>query len=165
MQVLFFPYYPDNPYQPNLMKALAEKGYHVEGVKDISLLTLARAVKGHQIYHLHWTHPYLVADKLWKAIIKAGLFFAILGSVKLRGCRLVWTVHNLGDHEKKQQKFEMFAHCLLARLCDQIIVHSKFAHKKVIEEYQLSNYSDRVKIIPHGSYSGKLSEHLSPGRG
>jgi len=81
--------------------------------------------------------------------------------VKLRGCKLVWTVHNLGDHEKKQQKFEIFAHRLLARLSDQIIVHSKFAKKKVIEKYQLSTKSDRVQIIPHGNYLGNYPNTLA----
>ena len=161
MKVLFFPYYPNNPYQPNLAKSLRAHGYEVKGVKDISLLTLIRAMKGINIYHLHWTHPYIVSDKLWKAVVKAAIFFLILIILKLRGRILIWTVHNLGEHEKKQQNFELFAHRILARLCGGIIVHSRYARQKVIEQYCLKKHAAKVQIIPHGHYIGNYPDDMT----
>ena len=57
MNILFFPYWPQNPYQPNLAGALREKGVIVKGVKDDSFQALAHSVKDQDILHIHWTNP------------------------------------------------------------------------------------------------------------
>lgn len=161
MKVLFFPYLPRNPYQPNLAKALGGKGVSVTGVKDISLRSLLASTRGQEILHLHWTHPYLMAVEIAPAVLKSACFFLILVSQKAFGKKLIWTVHNLGEHEKRHPAFELFCHRLLARLADGIIVHSRHARKKVMDFYRLGGKTDKIRVVPHGHYIDNYPNHIT----
>jgi hypothetical protein len=45
VNVLFFPYWPANPYQPNLAKVLGKRGAEVKCVEDSSFLTFISSSK------------------------------------------------------------------------------------------------------------------------
>ncbi|MBW2467222.1 MAG: glycosyltransferase, partial [Deltaproteobacteria bacterium] len=162
MNALFFPYLPRNPYQPNLAKALEEKGVSVTGVKDISLRSFLASVKGQDILHLHWTHPYLLAAKVFPTIRKSFCFFLVLVFQKVKGKKLIWTIHNLGEHEKRHPLFELYCHKFLAWLADGIIVHSQYARKKVIDVYRLGHQTDKIAVIPHGHYIDNYPNQITP---
>jgi beta-1,4-mannosyltransferase len=152
VKVLFFPYWPTNPYQPNLATALGEKGIIIQGVEDTSFQTLKYSVKDQDILHLHWTNPYLLAPKISDSLHMTFLFFRFLFFQKAIGRKIVWTVHNLGEHEPRHPGLELFCHRLLAKISDGIIVHSQYAQKKILETYRLGHQADKTRIIPHGNY-------------
>ena len=161
VNVLFFPYWPANPYQPNLAGALREKGVIVKGVKDDSFQALAHSVKNQDILHIHWTNPYMLAPKLSISIRNSLHFYRFLKNQKKTGRKLVWTIHNLGEHEPRHPGFELFCHRLLARLSDGIIVHSRYALEKAVETYRLERQADKIRIIPHGNYMGNYPNDIS----
>jgi glycosyltransferase involved in cell wall biosynthesis len=115
---------------------------------------LVRSAEGQDILHLHWAHPYLLSSKLSLAIQNALAFFRFLLRQKARGKKLIWTIHNLGEHDKRHPRFERLCNRCLARLADGIIVHSRYAQGKTIEAYRLGRQADKVRVIPHGNYIG-----------
>lgn len=160
MKVLFFPYWPANPYQPNLMKALEAQGATAAGVKDTSFVTLAESAMGQDVLHLHWSYPYLIGPNFVSSLEMTFQFFKILIRQKFKGSKFIWTIHNLGEHEHKHPRFELFCHRLLARFADGIIVHSRFAQEKTLEAYWLRHHSEKVRIIPHGNYIGNYPNEV-----
>ena len=159
MQTLFFPFYPNNPYQPNLVRELSALGYMVDGQNEISPRALFKSLcRGYKIYHLHWTDPYIMSERLPISILKSSFFIVFLILIKLKGSRLVWTIHNFGKHEKSQQRFELFVHRIIAKLSNGIIAHSKFAKRIVTEKYSVEKQPDKIHVIPHGSYIGNYPE-------
>lgn len=161
IKVLFFPYWPDNPYQTNLMNALKVQGAIVEGVKDTSFETLAEAARGQDVLHLHWSHPYLIGSKLNTSFEMAYQFFRFLILQKLKGQKLVWTIHNLGEHDKRQPGIELTFHKLLARLVDGIIVHSYYSKIKTIETFKISSITSKIHVIHHGNYINNYPNVIS----
>jgi len=161
MNVLFFPYWPANPYQPNLAAALKEREVIVNGVRGTSFQDLADSVKDQDILHLHWTNPYILAPKISASVRMSLYFFKFLRNQKKRGRKLVWTIHNLGEHEPRHPVFELFCHRILAWLSDGIIVHNQYARDAIVKAYRLNQHTDKIRVIPHGNYINNYPNNIS----
>jgi len=83
---------------------------------------------------------------------RTALFFGQVLALKSLGVRLVWTVHNLVNHERRHEALEIGACRLLARLVDAVIVHCDAAARRVSEAYRISG--DSIHVVPHGRYGG-----------
>ena len=148
-------YSRSNPYQRELVTALGEYGVHVT-LCNFNVLPLLRAVwvfGKPDILHLHWTDGFIVAGNWPKTILKTLRFFIELLVVKALGVKVVWTVHNLSNHEKINSSYESFVNRILIHFYNQIIVHCSAARKAVIQLYHLADrFADKVHVIPHGHY-------------
>jgi hypothetical protein len=94
----------DNPYQRLLADALGSLGVSTEFPRGYRRgLPLTRgAGSWPEILHLHWLTAYLRARSgVWRAGYAAKLLLD-LQLLRLRGVRLVWTVHNLVEHEERR---------------------------------------------------------------
>jgi len=148
-------YSRNNPYQRELAAALEKCGAHVI-LCNFSVLPLIRAVWVYgkpDVLHLHWTNDFIVADGWPKTILKTVRFLIELLVVKALGIRIIWTVHNLSNHEKVNSSYEIIVNRYLIHLYDQIIVHCSSARSAVIQLYQLPDrLANNVHVIPHGNY-------------
>ena len=156
MKVLFIPFdrKGNNPYQKLLLNHLQDLGVEVEGSGTYRIFSLLRSAFSHwkpDILHLHWHHPFLLGSNMIKTIIKSVSFIIELLILKLFRVKIVWTVHNITNHEEKFRSMELFFSKILSRLCDKIIVHSPAAKKKVIEVYG-ANRNFSIVVIPLGNY-------------
>jgi glycosyltransferase involved in cell wall biosynthesis len=157
MKVLFIPFYSGNPYQRELAKALKDYGVKTTKANLVAgRLPVLRAIQLNgkpDVLHLHWTHSFLLGRNRARSIIKSFLFTFELCIVKLLGIKLVWTIHNLSSHERKDSETELFSQRICIRLYDQIIVLCKFAVEAVIQTYQLPDrFRGNICVIPHGHY-------------
>ncbi len=155
-KILMLPDYSRfNPYQRELVTALEEYGVHVT-LCSFNVLPILRALWVHgipDILHLHWTDVYFVAGKGLKTFLKTIRFFMELFIVKALGVRVVWTVHNLSNHEKINAGYETFINQALIKIYDQVIVHCLAARESVIQFYRLKDSSaHKLNVIPHGHY-------------
>ncbi len=156
MRVLMMPdCRANNPYQTLLAEALTEEGATVEFSQDYRRVfpfwrALRQSQNQFEIFHLHWTHPYLKGKVYWIKLIYSIKFLIDIWLVKLSGAQVVWTVHNLTSHEAKFPKLECWVHRQLARECSGIIVHHQNAKADVIKQYQTN--SEKISVIPHGHY-------------
>jgi len=139
-----------NPYVRLLIEALEGAGERVELARGKSPVLLLRSLRRHgvpRIVHLQWHHPYLTAERLPVAIARAVLFFLQCALLRLLGARLVWTVHNLVEHERRHEAWEHAAGRLLARMATPI-AHCPAAAGEVAAAFGVP--VERVRVVPHG---------------
>ena len=153
-----------NPYQGLLYEAVqtADARYVVlyvrrhPGLGPVPFfvrVTLAR-VRGFRLLHLHWPQFALHWDG--RHLLRLSLVNArvSLWWVRLLGIRLVWTVHNAIPHEPETADDAAISRTL-ARVAARKIVHSAETTEQLAG---LGADTDRVAIIPHGSYVASYSE-------
>jgi beta-1,4-mannosyltransferase len=131
----------------------------------LPLSKLKKSVPAVAVIHIHWLST-LIAPILWsrnpiRQYLRLFLFLIDLTWVKLNGTRVVWTVHNLFEHESNNLEAEKRARKLLARCSNHIIVHSQSAKELVQTRYGL-NISEKISVTRHGSYDGHYA--IQPGR-
>jgi glycosyltransferase involved in cell wall biosynthesis len=154
MRALIIPYFDRNPYQDLLAQALSKHGVKVEFKNDFRFTTALKIMQGKtrpDILHIHWTYPYMLENSRYKSVLLSSIFILKLRLLKLLGLKLVWTVHNTLNHEKKFGSIDLFYRKILVRLCNKVIVHGKLAKTEIENLYGLSKNS-KISIIPHGNY-------------
>lgn len=154
---LILPEWTDgNPYLLLLQKALAGRDIHASFASELGaahpLREMARG-QGPQILHFHWTEPFISGTSTTTALRRATRFVTALLLLRLRGCQLVWTVHNLERHDALHPRLELLAHQLLARIAHALIVHHPIADGITRRKFRLSP-SKRILVAPHPHFIG-----------
>lgn len=157
-RVLHIPY-NRTPYQRLLLDNLKVFDLDVEYGRivtfppfgDISLLVNLLTGHGVDIIHIHWQHKFLLGRNKMRTILRSLSFITQVLLMKTLGKKVIWTVHNIKNHEKRHEKLEVFFSTILAHCVDAIIVHCEFARCKVREIYKIRN-KKKIAVIPHGSY-------------
>lgn len=169
MKVFFIPFYKDNPYQLDLANALNLYGVEVKLIENIEgrifpfLRTIVKNGRP-DIIHLHWTSLFLLGRNGIISVIKSIFFLFELCILKLLGIRLVWTVHNLFNHEKVDPVIEKNVHhicCII--LYDKIITLSSLSIEAIMHAYQLPDrIKNKISVVPIGncinSYNNKITK-------
>lgn len=148
MLVNFWPVFDRNPYQRLLVEYLAPLGVEVDGRK---LWSVALRRGGVDVVHLHWLHPAFVSRHGVVAAVKFAWFVIVFMLLKLKGIRIVWTVHNLKNHENRQLWLDRLCAGFVARYCDSIIAHGNTAKETIVKTFDLQDLH-KVVVIPHGHY-------------
>lgn len=161
MNVLFLPNFSAaNPYQLKLAESLEGHGIHVildKGKGWLPLIETLKAYRRLDVLHLHWSHPYT------RSALKAATFLFEVLLLKFTGTKIVWTVHNLLNHEKHASKLEMLCNQIIVRLCDQLIVHCLFAKDAVVKVYNLpERVSEKINVVAHGHYIDTYENRMTP---
>lgn len=163
-RVLFLPDFgARNPYQRELRAALESRGVSVSGepVGRHTFLEILRAWLSHgrpDVIHQHWTHNFLGQRANGTVArfgrLRAALFLGQLRLLRVLGVRVVWTVHNLGHHERLGDGGQdMRVHKRLVGIADAVICHCDAAADAVTHEYGLAERDRRkLHVIPHGNY-------------
>jgi glycosyltransferase involved in cell wall biosynthesis len=156
VSVLLLPYFGrENPYQRELAQALRALGLTVRSDVDLThpLLNTLRRCGELDVLHLHWTSPFLISKGRARSLVKAALFLVTLLCVKSQGVKIVWTVHDWLDHERRDPQLEWRLHRLLCHIYDQIIVHCAGAREHITAVYRLpEKIGEKVTVVPHGNF-------------
>ncbi len=151
MRVLHVPDVRDaNPYQHRLAEALQARGVTVDHASShaFPLTHVLPPSRRPEILHLHWAHPFLLADNPLLARSKARLVPRVLGSLRRLGVGLVWTVHNLSEHAARHPQVELEARRRLARTVNALLTHCPAARDAVVDTYNVD--PAKVHVAPHG---------------
>jgi len=155
IKVLFIPdYSKGNPYQKALANSLFQEGFNVEFDNTSYPFLMLKLLINYEkpyILHIHWQHPLLLANNLFKTIIKSVSFIFELIILKAFRVKIVWTVHNIKNHENKHLWIEHSFTTLLARLSDAIIAHCERAKHEIRAIYRVKN-DNKITVIPNGNY-------------
>lgn len=150
-----------NPYLDRLGSSLQGLGVSIV-LKDypsrwLVLNALKSAVPDATVIHIHWLHtliaPILWTGSGWRRRARLLLLWLDLMLLRLRGTRLVWTVHNLVEHESSNRQVEIQIRRLIARGCHRMIVHSDSAGDAVQRCYGL-RLAHKTLVARHGNYDG-----------
>ena len=162
------PWEIENTYLRLLLDNLKKLGLDVECGKtikyltfvDMSLLFNATRNSRPDIIHLHWQHPFLLDNTRFRTIVKSLLFIIQLFIIKILGVKLVWTVHNLKNHENKHEELELFFSRIIARHADAIITFCEAAKLDIQKVFKVKK-SDKIYVIQHGSYRNAYKNTVS----
>lgn len=155
-----------NPYQTLLADALRELGIEVrlgDGPtrRPVAPVLLAWVRAGMpRVIHLHWLHRYLepvLGRRKWAAR-RTLLELRILRRL---GVRVIWTLHNIGEHDGKHQSLETAFHRQVVELSDVVICHCEATRQLAIDAYGLpAPTHDRLRVVAHGNYAGWYADTL-----
>jgi len=165
LNVFFLPDYTEvNPYQRELAEALERQGVSVttssKGGKWFPVLQAFYTHRDADVFHCHFFHQMMIgttiSDRL-TPIISFALSARLLAEllvVKLLGTKLVWTAHDLLNHERRAMHVELaFKHVIIRFLCDDVIIHCDGAAETLIETYRLPERThEKMTTVPHGHF-------------
>jgi len=156
--VSHYPLFRKNPYNVLMLEAIQNAGVLTLALTG-SLPELLRFLFGrhnYRILHLHWVSMFVTSALLPTAVLKMCLFHTGLLIWRFRGRKIVWTVHNLVNHERKRLWLERLHSRLTASAADAVLVHGGRARTLVARTFDVP--LKKIHIIPHGNYVSKLPE-------
>jgi beta-1,4-mannosyltransferase len=149
MHIIFTPHVPRNPYQASLAGALGRLGADV-APWDKGLRALARQARPGLIVHIHWHSRFFIGQGMLRSMKRTLASAFHLWRIRRKGAKIVWTVHNLVNHEKLQVFWDKLGARLLVRAAGGIIVHSAETRAAVIRQWGAAPH--KIAVIPQGSY-------------
>lgn len=145
----------ENPYNWLLYQHVRARGH------DVVEFTRANATAGRfDVLHIHW--PEIAWERLSgpSAALKAAAIIALFSLMKLKGTRIVWTVHNLRSHDQKHPLLERAYYWALHMLCDGMIALSDVGRRLANERYP--RLARRASVtIPLGHFRGHYPDDIS----
>lgn len=161
INVRFYPDYTStNPYQRLLYSDDAEEviirpGSLSEATADIDSESYRKT-----IFHLHWISFVLAgASNIDDARKLSNDFLEDVRVFLEKGGSLVWTIHNLVEHDSKYREIEIELRQGLAALAERVHIHSYSSIDSVEKEYSLPR--EKLAIIPHGNYCGYYPNYVN----
>lgn len=160
LRALHLPFDGANPYQRLLFEALKEKG--IDCIPDGQRWDIVRAVRQAEanLVHFHWLTPWATKTRRSMFGLKLVSFVLQLAWLRMRSVPIIWTVHNLKDHERRAPVRDGIMARLLARLSDAVIVHSKSARDQVLTALPVR--PSRLFIVPHGTFIEVYPNTIDP---
>jgi glycosyltransferase involved in cell wall biosynthesis len=161
MRVLLAPYFDDNQYQELCRDRLEARGVDVRVEDNPRPLRLfAHRLTSVDVLHVHWTHPYFLFgsyDRLyrlplsWLFCAVAALVFVFQLSLATRLCdRVVWTVHNECNHERRYERLDRWVSTRVARRANEVHLWDERTRDRARRAFGIPR--DRTQIVPHGNY-------------
>lgn len=150
-----------NPYQNLLIGSLRKQGKSISlhdfpsGILPLNqLITQNPAIK---VIHIHWINDYISRIFWSRSTLKITARILILATditlSRIRGRRVIWTIHNSVSHESPNESLEISARKTIAITCSRIIIHSASALNTIEKLYNLK-LTKKTSVIPHGNYDG-----------
>lgn len=135
-----------NPYLRLLKDALGDAGVRCRG--GIGFLWWG----DHSLVHVHWPEAMARHRLTAGALLKSALMVGGLVAARLRGRKVIWTVHNLQTHEgAARPMLETLAWAVFQRAVSGVILLTAGAEAEFLTRYP--QLADRPRaVIPHGHY-------------
>jgi glycosyltransferase involved in cell wall biosynthesis len=152
-----------NLYQSQLSEGLEKLGNQVRGVSNETFFLPAKIkATDADILHLHWLDTFFCLSssrrnplllRLEPLAVLAKLSLSILGlmTLKLGGIKIVWTAHNLKNHENLYPLSDRFFTSFIIKLSDAIITHCEVAKAELVSQFRLKT-ADKIFTVYHGNY-------------
>lgn len=158
-------YSESNPYQAELIAALQDDDIEVACVHAHPWMPLLRgwiATGRPDRLHIHWITPFIGTNRWWiSAVLGVRLLLEVM-VLRLVGCRIVWTVHNLQAHEARNPRTDRTVRRLMAQLSHVLIAHCERARDRIETAYELAGRCPGpIEIIPHGHFGESYQTDLS----
>lgn len=163
MRVLMCPdFRATNPYQRLLAAAVSQHNITVQWGEHGRFALLRSLQQKPDLIHLHWTAPFWLDAHPLRSRAAALRFLAELLLVRQQGVKLVWTLHNLQNHERTNPRLEHAVNRQIGRLVDHVLVHCAAAETAVVQTYHLPPaFRRKLTTTGHGSFIGVYDNAIS----
>ncbi len=113
----------------------------------------------YEIFHIHWPEASLAHPSFIRVFLKSTIFLILVFLCKLKGTKIVWTIHNLRSHEYYHPLFEGIFWKFFIPMVDCYISLGEKADSMAKEKFL---FLKRKKgfIIPLGHYRNYYSVSL-----
>ncbi len=161
LKAIFLPVFEQiNPYQEQLIKHLVALGMQIEKGNTSNYLIPTIIEEGKpNILHLHWLHPLFVRSNWLKSLIRLTILIAELYILRLIGIKIIWTAHNIKNHDSLYLKFDQICTTFIAKISHGIIAHSQTAKDEICKKLKIKN-RDKIFVVPHGNYIGYYDNNI-----
>ncbi|HEX8253689.1 MAG TPA: glycosyltransferase [Thermoanaerobaculia bacterium] len=150
MRVLFVSRWKFNPYQKRLVAELRAAGVEViERDFDAASRASTIAEERPDVLHLQNIHAGL------RSIGSVVRFMHALLVTRIARVKVVWTVHDLQDHDNRTPRLDAMTSKFTSRFADALIVHCDAVHALV--------RNANVTTIHHGQLIDEYPNHVSRG--
>ncbi|MGF2036716.1 MAG: glycosyltransferase family 4 protein [Nostoc sp. CmiVER01] len=143
-----------NPYITQLSDNLEKVGIELvlPGISSSTTFFLPLVILREKadFIHLHWLDPFFAYQNQFN-ILKLLVVVLQLVLLKLFGIKIIWTVHNLKNHESVNFIFDRIYSIIVAELSNAIITHCQVAKEETVKQFSIRN-KDKVFVVPHGNY-------------
>jgi len=145
----------ENPYNWLLYTHMASLGVKVEEFSPYRVL-----VGRYDVWHLHWPEGGLMCLNLLQALrLSLGLVI-LVELARIRGTKIVWTVHNLKSHEGLYPKLEAWFWQAFIRRVDGYISLSETAGQLALRCFP-TLHERQGFVVPHGHYRGVYPNQIT----
>jgi beta-1,4-mannosyltransferase len=142
-----------NPYNGLLYGAIERRGARVDE------FAVGKLLRGrYDVWHIHW--PERIAHS-GLAVVRLAVFAALVLLAKVRGTRIVWTVHNLEGHARRHPGLERSFMRWFAGKLDGVVCLSENGKAAVQERYPALRVRPAA-VVPLGHYVGGYPNHVGP---
>lgn len=135
-----------NPYNALLYRELQQLGVEVEEYRHSLALR-----NPPDIAHFHWPDGDINRPSLLKSLQRMLMLAIAVWVIKMRGTKVVWTVHNTAPHDARRPGLSQAFMQWFAKNCDGFIFMSEANRTAFYSRYKPSPNAGSV-IIPHGHY-------------
>ncbi|MRR54303.1 MAG: glycosyltransferase [Deltaproteobacteria bacterium] len=135
-----------NPYNWLLYSNMSRESASVEEFSTKKLL-----FGTHDVLHIHWPEWQISHKNFFLSLFRFIRLLLILDMARFKKIRIVWTVHNLADHEKYHKKLAAIFRLSLIRRLDGFISLSSVGKDQALRLYPSLGTIQNC-IIPHGHY-------------
>lgn len=110
--------------------------------------------RSYDIFHFHFPERVFYFNSFRKAAIRILWVGSVIAWVKLRGTKLVWTVHNLRSHEQPRSSWiDKLYYGFFTRAVDCYICMNPSTRTPLLERYP-ALAGKPFRLIPHPHYRG-----------
>lgn len=153
MDIVFLPdHTAGNPYQRCLANGIEDADTNVAIASGYPLDTLKTILWTRpDVIHLHWISPFIISNTLFGSLVRSVVLLIATLAAKSVGISVVWTVHNVLDHERRYPRLDLGVRTLYARIADRMLVHCPAAVDTIRDRYQVPQET-HISVVPHGHY-------------
>jgi len=156
IKALHFPYYVLNPYLQQMTDGLKKQDIEVQfGISSLIGLLRVSLSGTANILHLHWVSGFMVKGNVLAGITNFCIFQLSLVLWKARKKKIVWTVHNLANHENKRLWLDSLNTRIIAKRADAVLVHGHEAISTLRDAFQVRE--EKIFVVHHGNYQGDIN--------
>jgi glycosyltransferase involved in cell wall biosynthesis len=162
-QIFFTPdYTTGNKYQTNLYSSGYKFGFTIKPIVNFDLESLASGLDlaRKNIFHQHWIKEYYWDATTFESGVEEVIRrISIIKALKAFGVKVVWTLHNLIDHDASdlQRRLCIYTHKEVAKVSDIIFVHTRNSVDLLSEQCGI-DLKFKCTLLEHSLYDNSLSE-------
>lgn len=150
-----------NSYQTNLYSQHKNLGYNICSLSNPTLNNIPSKflIAKNKIFHQHWIRPfYYESINMEDGITRINNYINILKIYKLFGVKILWTLHNLLDHDinDMQKQLNIYAHKKIAEIINKIYVFSKHSIEMLCKQINC-DISNKCIVLEHPLYDDILN--------
>lgn len=145
----------DNPSLYTIFRNVAACGVPVDQFSPGHIL-----LRRYTVYHIHWPEKHMARKHWLSAALYTAVELMLIALARLRGARIVWTVHNVRSHEGWYPRLERWCWRTTLKLVDASLHFSDAGRAIAFERFPELQRRPSF-LVPHPHYRQIYPDHMT----